>query len=398
MRGAEVVRVERAVGAVLAADAAGGAVRCRRTEFHGGRLDRPGGRARIFSGPPPAPWRLPLPEPAPLDDHGEAVAALSALRSRFGPGTRLHYTHTSAVRAVAGPDGGRPVPQTRRLWSLTGDLRTPAGRTVPIGRSGRGPGGARLTDPAALDAAGWLLAAVDRARPLGTGGPPAVLAPQAAAVLLHEAAGHFAEGAPDGAPPLGHRLRCRIASDLVSLDDDPLAEGGPAHYDRDDDGILCLGRQRIVIDGVLVRQLHSAASAARAGAMPTANARAASVLQPPLPRMSNLVCRPGTASLDELVENAGYGLLVHRLADGIRFGSAVEADLVLGERIRAGRRTGEYVTGRVRERADVLTRIVELGDRSEFSDNALCGKDRQMLFDVGTCAPAVRLTELRCGS
>ncbi|MEU6576358.1 metallopeptidase TldD-related protein [Streptomyces sp. NPDC046805] len=397
MTAAEVVRVERALGAVVTVDGGGG--RRRRTEFHGGRLERPGAEVRIFTGPPPEPWRLPLPDPAPLDDQREVTTALTALRTRYGPGTRLHYTHMSSVRVVAGGAGSAPVPQTREVWSLTGDLRTRrAGHTVPVGRSGRGPGAVRLTAPAWLDATDWLLAAVDRARPLEAGAPAAVLSPQAAGVLLHEAAGHFAEGAPDDTPVLSHRLRCRVASDLVCLDDDPLADGGPAHYDRDDDGITCLGRQRIVVDGVLVRQLHSAASAVRAGAMPTANGRAASVLQRPLPRMSNLVCRPGTAGLDELVENAGHGLFVHRLADGIRFGDTVEARLVLGELIRSGRRTGDYVTGRVREKADVLTRIVELGDRSEFADNALCGKDRQMLFDVGTCAPAVRLTELRCAS
>jgi hypothetical protein len=393
---AEVVRVERALGAVLLADGGGG--RAHRTDFHGGRLERAGADVRIFSGPPPAPWRLPLPDPEPLDDPGGAAAALAALRTRFGRGSRLHYTQTSSVRVVAGPGTDDPMPQRRRVWSLTGDLRTRGGRTVPVGRSGRGPGAARLPEPAWLDTIGRLLAAVDRAEPLETGAPPAVLSPQAAGVLLHEAAGHFAEGAADGTPVLSHRLRCRVAGELVCLDDDPLAEGGPAHYDRDDDGITALGRQRIVVDGVLVRQLHSAASAARAGAMPTANGRAASVLQRPLPRMSNLICRPGGTAVDELVENVGHGLFVHRLADGIRFGDTVEARLVLGELIRSGRRTGNYVTGRVRERADVLTRIVELGDRGEFTDNALCGKDRQMLFDVGTCAPAIRFSALRCTS
>jgi TldD protein len=393
---AEVVRVERALSTVVTADDGGGS--SHRTEFHGGRLELPGTGVRIFSGQPPVSLRSPLPDPGPVDAEGEVAAALSGLRARFGAGTRLYYTHMSSVRVVAGAGRGEPVPQARRVWSLTGDLRTAAGHTVPVGRSGRGSGVTRLTDPAWAEATGRLLAAVARARPLAAGAPPAVLSPQAAGVLLHEAAGHFAEGASDGQPTLSHRLRCRIASDLVCLDDDPLAEAGPAHYDRDDDGITCLGRQRVVVGGVLVRQLHSVTSAAEAGAMPTANGRAASVLQRPVPRMSNLICKPGTAALDELVENTGHGLLVHRLADGIGFGTTVEARLVLGERIRSGRRTGEYVTGRVRESADVLTRVVELGDRSEFADNGLCGKNRQMLFDVGTCAPALRLTGLRCGS
>jgi TldD protein len=48
----------------------------------------------------------------------------------------------------------------------------------------------------------------------------------------------------------------------------------------------------------------------------------------------------------------------------------------------------------VDERLDLLTRLVELGDRAERSPNAMCGKDGQLLFDVGTVAPAMRLQEL----
>ncbi|MCC3768929.1 metallopeptidase TldD-related protein, partial [Streptomyces sp. UNOC14_S4] len=155
-------------------------------------------------------------------------------------------------------------------------------------------------------------------------------------------------------------------------------------------------RLRFVHEGRLVRQLHGVASAAAARAMPTASSRAASVLQAPLPRMSNLVCSPGDTTLDELVDATGRGLLIHRLADGIGSGGTVEARLVLGERIERGRLTGRYVTGRVTERTDVLTRVTGVGGETEFGDNALCGKAGQLLFDVGTRAPALRLSRLRC--
>ncbi|MFF7726708.1 metallopeptidase TldD-related protein [Streptomyces sp. NPDC008001] len=391
----ETVACERAVGGLLTAGPRG--TSARRMVTHMGRHDRGGDRGtRIFSGAAPGPWRFDVPEPEPPDDPDEVVAALTALRRRFGGRAVLQYSQVSAVRVVAGTAHGTAAPQARRVWSLTGDLLTPGGHEVPVGRSGRGPALPRLTDPAWCESAARLLAAVDAAREPAPGEYAAVLLPQAAGLLLHEAAGHFAEAPPGGTPALGHRLGCRVAGELITLDDDPLAEGGPARYDTDDEGIVSLGPQRIVHEGRLVRQLHSLASAAAAAAMPTASSRAASVLHRPVPRMSNVVCRPGDAGTGELVENAGHGILVHRLADGIRTGATLEARLVLGERIRSGRRTGQYVRGRIRERADVLTRVVETGAHAEFGDNALCGKAGQLLFDVGMCAPALRLSRLRC--
>ncbi|MFL6142819.1 MAG: hypothetical protein ACJ72N_13250 [Labedaea sp.] len=46
----------------------------------------------------------------------------------------------------------------------------------------------------------------------------------------------------------------------------------------------------------------------------------------------------------------------------------------------------------------MLTRLVELGDRIERSPNAMCGKDGQLLFDVGTEAPAMRLSAVNLAS
>ncbi|RLV04344.1 hypothetical protein CTZ27_10245 [Streptomyces griseocarneus] len=391
------VRCERAVGRVttLAPD---GTVSSRTTAFHGGRVVYGNGRGhRVFSGDMPGPRPLRLPEPGPLEE-GEAVrAALGALHARFGGAAELCCTAVSAVRAVDGPYRVTgPSLQERRVWSLTGDVTLPDGRRVPVGRSGRGPALAYVADAAWAERTEWLCRAVGEAGPVEAGDHAAVLSPQAAGVLLHEAAGHFAEAAPYGAPALDHRLGCRIADERISLDDDPLADGGPSRYTADDDGVQALGRTRIVHEGRLVRQLHGVASATAARAMPTASSRAASVLQAPLPRMSNLVCSPGDATLDELADATGRGLLVHRVADGISRGGTVEARLVLGERIEHGRRTGRYVTGRVTERTDVLTRVTGVGRVTEFGDNALCGKAGQLLFDVGTCAPALRLSRLRC--
>ncbi|MCC3768236.1 metallopeptidase TldD-related protein, partial [Streptomyces sp. UNOC14_S4] len=242
------VRCERAVGRVttLAPD---GTVSSRSTAFHGGRIAYGNGYGnergcQVFSGDVPGPWpsRLPeLPEPGPLEEDEAVRAAFRTLHARFGGAAELCCTAVSAVRAVDGPYRVTgPSLQERRVWSLTGDVTLPGGRRVPVGRSGRGPALAHVADAAWAERTEWLCRAVGEAGPVEAGDHAAVLSPQAAGVLLHEAAGHFAEAAPYGSPTLDHRLGCRIADERISLDDDPLADGGPSRYEADDDGVRAL--------------------------------------------------------------------------------------------------------------------------------------------------------------
>jgi predicted Zn-dependent protease len=155
----------------------------------------------------------------------------------------------------------------------------------------------------------------------------------------------------------------------------------------------------VVRQGVLVAQLHSHATARAAACAPTGNARAAQVWDPPIPRMWTVACAAGGRSEEALVEELGSGVYIHRLAHGYRQGTMVAADVVLGERVDRGRRTGRYFTGgQVAGRIDLLTRLVEVADRVERNANAMCGKDGQLLFDVATAAPAMRLSSLRLRS
>jgi predicted Zn-dependent protease len=111
--------------------------------------------------------------------------------------------------------------------------------------------------------------------------------------------------------------------------------------------------------------------------------------------MSNLICAAGDRHEDALLEELWNGLYVHRLADGWAQSGRVGARIVLAEDVRRGRRTGRYRTGaQVDERDDVLFRAQALGSSPTFNPNAMCGKAAQVLSDVGTAAPAIRLSEL----
>jgi TldD protein len=213
--------------------------------------------------------------------------------------------------------------------------------------------------------------------------------------VAHEAIGHFSEAAAIATIDLRHRLGCRLAADDFDAFDDPTLAAA-ARYEVDDEGSAAIGPTQIVAGGVLTQQLHSRRSAEMAETLPTANARTAQITLPPIPRLSNLVIPPGTRSQEELVYSMGYGLLVHHLSHGYSRGLDIEARIVLAERVEAGRPTGRFVSGgRISERIDVLTRCLGRGDRNELNPNALCGKHGQILYDVGTVAPAMLLSNLR---
>lgn len=389
-------RLERSRLLYLSVDSARPAEIAQRTcTFLGGRTTGEDGGSFVFSGPPPAEWNIDLPAADEPVDIQAARKTLDRLVRGWKGRSRLQYLARTSVRMVCN-DCTPGTVVTSRTWALLGNVTTPSGRIVPVGQSGRGSGLLELEREIATGDFARMLDRIDRSEPLGGGTSPAVLAPPAAAVLVHEAIGHFAEAAPEGRVRLDHRLGFRIAAEIFNLRDDPGVEGGAAHYVVDDDGVPARGATEVVRDGRMLCLLHCTASARAMEAEPTGNARSASVWDPPLPRMSNLLCDPGTASEEEMLDRMGDGLYLHSLAYGYGFGFRLEAQVRLAEEVRAGRQTGRYLSGGVvDEDRTVLTRAAELGNIAVFNRNAMCGKEGQILYDVGTRAPAIRLSALR---
>ncbi|MBW8302948.1 MAG: hypothetical protein K0M78_03175 [Brevundimonas sp.] len=324
----------------------------------------------------------------------EAVSdALQAIGRRHGRDARFRHARLALRRQISG-DGTDPVRKESEVFALTGQVGSPRGRVIPVGWSGKGSGLDQLRDEALLARLDWLVSAGDRAEPGAVLSTPAVLSTQAAAVMLHEAIGHYVEAADDPRVDLSHRLGKRIATEHFDLFDDPQAEDGAAAYGCDDEAIEVLGPTRIVEQGVVVAQLHSRQSARLAGVLSSGNGRAG-VWSRPQARMSNLVCAPGSSSDPDLIERLWSGLLIHQLAHGYGQGADIEARVVLAERVERGRTTGCYLGGfRVVEKIDLFLRTVALGDQPRANPNAMCGKGGQVLFDVGTIAPSVLLSRI----
>lgn len=353
---------------------------------HLGRVLEGDGVAVRFSGPPPAWTKLRLDEPPSAEHLDLATAHVTAIARRQR--ARVTFSSHASVRATVREGACAPPLRLLDVWAMTAAFEANGG-ILHLGWSGRSSALPHLAPIAStIDR---LRASLARATPLDAATVPAVLSPQAAAVLLHEAVGHVVEAAATRSC-----VDARIASELVSISDDPTCENGPGTYAYDDDNVAALGPLTVVRDGVVRAELHSLASAREAGELPTANGRAASVWDPPIPRVANLLCHPGTSSLETLLDDAGDGIYVHHLANGVNNGCCVQADVVLAERIVRGRLSGRMLTGaRIDETADVAFRISGVGRDAAWNANAMCGKAGQLLFNVGSCAPALRLTSLR---
>ena len=360
--------------------------RYERCEFTGGRDDLDDRGSRLFGGG--SDDDLAAPEPPWPVDHAEIEELLRRFAERVGGEVSLHHQVVATGRSVS-TGGGPAQRRVRTVFALTGHTVTAAGRMLPIGVSGRGDSRDVLADGALAEALAHTRTLLATATGPLHDGPAAVLSPQAAAILVHEAVGHYAEATHVGAPAV-HRLSTRIADERLSVQD------GPPDQHHDDEGVVSIGPTEVLRHGVLVAQLHSRATARATASAPTGNARAAQVWDPPIPRMTTLVCAAGDTPPEALVEELGDGVYIHRLADGYRQGTSVAAQVVLGEHVERGRRTGRYFTGgQVDDRPDLFTRLVAVGDRVEVNPNAMCGKDGQLLFDVVTAAPAMRLSALR---
>ena len=101
-----------------------------------------------------------------------------------------------------------------------------------------------------------------------------------------------------------------IASPLITITDDPLRKGGLATAAFDGEGSATCTKA-VVERGVLKTLLHNRRTAKKQGVRTTGNAsRAGGMHVSP----SNFYIEPGEQSLEELLQNAGSGLLITDLS------------------------------------------------------------------------------------
>lgn len=145
-----------------------------------------------------------------------------------------------------------------------------------------------------------------------------VASPEIVGIAVHESMGHAneadrimgREAAQAGMSYLEvGDMGKKIASDEVTIIDDPTIKNSYGYYLYDDEGVKAYGK-RIVERGFQKEFLTNREYAAELGRKSNASSRSDDYSNEPIIRMSNTYLKPGRYSLDELIEEAHAGVYI----------------------------------------------------------------------------------------
>lgn len=232
---------------------------------------------------------------------------------------------------------------------------------------------------------------------------PVVVDRDVVGLVLHEALGHATEGdiVATGGSVLQGKLGIRVASDLVTIIDEGVVDGGYYHP-YDDEGAK-KGANTIVEEGILRGFLTDRRSAKKLAVGPTGNGRVQDFENPPIVRQTNYYMKPGDHSMEELVEGIEFGILVQ--GRGMR-GGQVETGMgtftfgVGPSRIIRKGEVSELVRGVVISGSvlDILKTVDAIGKDFTVRTGVFggCGKNGQQV-KTGMGGPSIRAQKMTVG-
>lgn len=232
-----------------------------------------------------------------------------------------------------------------------------------------------------------------RAREAPSGKMPVVLSSDAGGTMIHEAVGHGLEldFVVDNMTVYAKSLGEKIASDVISVMDDPTMPHRRGSYPFDDEGVAA--KPNLLIEnGVLKCFMSDRLSAMKSGQMSSGNGRRESYRHKPIPRMSNTLILPSGMSPEDVLKSTPNGLLVKKMGGGQV--NTVNGDFVFevaeGYLIENGKQ-GQAVRGAtlVGNGPKVLNNIDMVANDLGFSIGT-CGKDGQGA-PVSDAQPTLRI-------
>lgn len=219
-----------------------------------------------------------------------------------------------------------------------------------------------------------------------------VLDPTLAGVFIHEALGHGVEAdhVIRGESILAEKLNTKIASDMVTVYDDPALKKSFGFYFYDSEGTKGI-KKSVIENGVLKGYLHSRETSSQLGQKNTGNARSQSYSHQPIVRMSNTYFGKGDSGFEEMIEDIKEGVYLKGsrggevdTARGVFQFSAEEGFMIkngeVAEPIKDVAMSGETLK--------ILQDIDAIG--KDFSMHiGFCGKEGQFV-PVGDGGPHIR--------
>jgi TldD protein len=237
------------------------------------------------------------------------------------------------------------------------------------------------------------------ARRIKGGRMPVVISSEAGGTMIHEAVGHGLEAdlVQEGLSVYSDKLGERIASEFITVIDDPTLPNMRGSYIFDDEGTPSQ-RTVLVERGILINYLSDKYTAMKESKTSTGNGRRQSYEYYPIPRMSNTFIAPGNHTPEDIIRSVDKGLFVKKMGGGqvntvtgefvfeVQEGYIIEKGTI-GEAVRGALLIG---TGQ-----DILKSIDMVGKDLGFSIGT-CGKNSQAV-PVTDGMPTLRIPEIVVG-
>ncbi|MFX0041595.1 MAG: TldD/PmbA family protein [Candidatus Hodarchaeota archaeon] len=194
---------------------------------------------------------------------------------------------------------------------------------------------------------------------------------------------------------LKEKLNQKVASEICTIFDSPTIEHAVGSYFFDDEGIKA-GKNLLVEDGILKNFIYDRRTASALNAIPKGNGRRESFAHPVHPRMTNTYFEPGDYSLDEMIKEIKYGVILIHGSFGMEdpLGGGMQNTSKKGYLIENGEKTkllkAVALTGSVLE---TLPKIDAISKGSIKIDGGTCGKGDEDHVPVGSGGTYVRIKE-----
>lgn len=229
---------------------------------------------------------------------------------------------------------------------------------------------------------------------------PVVLAPGHSGVLIHEAVGHLLEADfhRKKTSIFWDKMGQTVASEQVTIIDDPTIPGFRGSYNMDDEGIFPK-KTHLIHRGRLVGLLQDRLSAKLMKASLTGHGRRQDYSTIPIPRMSNTYIDRGKYDPKEILGSVQRGLYAQKyqggqVEDSGKFTFSVSSGfLIEGGNLTAPINQATLIGTNI----DILRKIEMVGSDLEFGlQTGICGKEGQSV-PVSDGCPTIKIQRMTVG-
>ncbi|HEY4716448.1 MAG TPA: TldD/PmbA family protein [bacterium] len=237
------------------------------------------------------------------------------------------------------------------------------------------------------------------ARPAPSGMMQVVLSSEAGGTMIHEAVGHGLEAdhIHDGTSIYKDKIGKMVASELITVIDDPTIQNKRGSFDFDDEGVPA--RKKVLIEkGILKNYMYDVLTAMKTGTISNGSGRRESYRYRPVPRMSNTLIAPGDSDPGTIIRSVEHGLFVKKMGGGEV--NTLTGDFVFqvieGYIIEKGA-LGEMVRGAtIAGNGPEILKTIDMVGRDLGYGIGTCGKDGQGV-PVSDAQPTLRIPEIIVG-